>query len=391
MEKQVSWRVFLWDVLMCSLGAYGGPEAHYGVFTERMIIKKKYITEEDLSAYIALTSIIPGPSSTQTIISIGYQMGGPLLAFLTMLVWALPVVLMMTILSFLYAFLANNNISSDVLRFIGPMAVGFIAIAAFRIGKKSIKNTIDGLMFGVVLAITLFFRAVWVYPTLLFLGGMIAVIRSKEQNIWNKVKITPPYRYLLMFAVIAIGSFVLALLFDNRLIFLFDHFFRYGYLIIGGGQVVVPYMYTDLVEVYGFMTSQEFLTGFGLVQGLPGPMFSFSAYAGGMASRGFFNGFQFAGGLISALAIFLPGVLLIYFIFPIWTQLKDVRGFRIALSGITVVASALITSAGILLMRESGLILINFAVLIVTALLLFSRKVPAPLIVIAVLLLGILI
>ena len=85
---------------------------------------------------IALCSILPGPTSTQTIVSIGYKMGGPLLAFLTMLVWALPVLTMMTILSFLYSILASYNISDDSLRFIGPMAVGFIIVAAYRIGKK---------------------------------------------------------------------------------------------------------------------------------------------------------------------------------------------------------------------------------------------------------------
>jgi len=74
-------------------------------------------------------------------------------------------------------------------------------------------------------------------------------------------------------------------------------------------------MYTDLVEVNQFMSSEEFLTGFGLVQGLPGPMFSFSAYAGGMAAREGTALFQVAGGLLSAFAIFLPGVLLIYLVF----------------------------------------------------------------------------
>lgn len=74
---------------------------------------------------------------------------------------------------------------------------------------------------------------------------------------------------------------LLAILFDNELIQLFEHFYRYGYLVFGGGQVVIPVMYGELVEVNQLMSSNEFLTGYGLVQGIPGPMFSFSAYAGG--------------------------------------------------------------------------------------------------------------
>jgi len=68
-NKTVSTNIFLKDVLICSLGAYGGPEAHMGVFMDQMVAKRKYLTEEDLIELIALCSILPGPTSTQTIVS----------------------------------------------------------------------------------------------------------------------------------------------------------------------------------------------------------------------------------------------------------------------------------------------------------------------------------
>ncbi len=393
METNVKsmWKTFLWDVFICSLGAYGGPEAHYGVFTERLILKKKYITEEELGEYIALTSIIPGPSSTQTIVSIGYKMGGPVLAMLTMIVWALPIVVLMTVLSFLYQFLVEHQISTDVLRYIGPMAVGFIGVAAFKIGKKVVKGKVYIILYLLALIITFFYRAVWVFPLLLFCGGFVSIIQSKEKDLWNKVVIKPPFLYLGFFVFIAIGAFVMTIIWKNQLLWLFERFYRYGYLIIGGGQVVVPYMYTDLVEVQQFMTSQEFLTGFGLVQGLPGPMFSFSAYAGGMAARGSSILTQSLGGVLSAVGIFLPGLLLINFILPVWEQIKGVKGIRVALKGVTVIAAGLISSAGLVLMRDSGLSIDNFIVLLLTMGLLLSKKVPAPIIVALVIIAGIII
>lgn len=85
--------------------------------------------------------------------------------------------------------------------------------------------------------------------------------------------------YLIVFmGIILLGQFYL-IGHQNKILNLFESFYRYGYLVFGGGQVVVPLMYTELVEINSFMTNQEFLTGYGLVQGLPGPMFSFSAYA----------------------------------------------------------------------------------------------------------------
>lgn len=385
---QIRWRTFLKDVLICSLGAYGGPEAHYGVFTDQMVIRKNYLTEEELIELIALTGILPGPSSTQTIVAIGHKMGGPLLALLTMLVWALPVLTVMTLLSFLGRFLGSMNISQDGLRYIGPMAVGFIIVAAYRIGRKVVtdKLTLGLLFFGAVT--TYFIRETWIFPLILIIGGVVSMVTSKEKDIWNRVKLNPPWAYLIVFGIFAIGSILLTFIWDNRVVHLFESFYRYGYLVIGGGQVVIPLMHSELVEVNQFMTNQEFLTGFGLVQGLPGPMFSFSAYAGGMAARGESTLTQVLGAVVSGIAIFSPGLLLIYFIYPVWETLKQIKGIKVSLKGITAVAGGLITVAAVILMQSSGFVIDNIIVMILTSLVLLTKKVPAPFIVLIVLIAG---
>ncbi|HBN84491.1 MAG TPA: chromate transporter, partial [Clostridiales bacterium] len=106
-DKRIPWSTFLKDVFICSLGSYGGPEAQFGVFTDQLVTKKKYLTEEELAELIALTIILPGPSSTQTIVAVGHKVGGQGLALLTMLAWSLPVLVLMTLLSFLIPFLGN--------------------------------------------------------------------------------------------------------------------------------------------------------------------------------------------------------------------------------------------------------------------------------------------
>jgi putative chromate ion transporter len=256
------------------------------VFLNRMVGKRKYLTESDLIELMALCSILPGPTSTQTMVSIGYRMGGPKLALFTMLVWALPVLIAMTVLSFLYQFLSVRSISHDVLRYVGPMAVGFIIVAAVRIGRKVIKDVPTALLMVFGAVTTFFIRAPWVFPVVLLMGGAVSMLINKEKGMWNRVSVRPPWRFLVMFAVLALGGIIVADVTDIHLVGLFEHFYRYGYLVFGGGQVVVPVMYSELVDGSGFMTSREFLTGYGLVQGLPGPMFSFAAYAGGMAARG---------------------------------------------------------------------------------------------------------
>jgi chromate transporter len=381
--KKIKWLAYLKDVFICSLGAYGGPEAHFGVFTDQLVIKKKYLTEEELVELIAITGILPGPSSTQTIVAIGYKVGGPLLGLFTMLVWALPALVVMTLLSFLSQFLVNMNIKQDGFRYIGPMAVGFIVVAAYRIGKKVVTDKVSFalLLFGSIT--TYLIREPWIYPLVLILGGVVSIVTSKEKELWNHVKLSPPWKYLIAFGIFAGGSLLLTLVWDIRIVHIFESFYRYGYLVIGGGQVVVPMMYSELVEVNQYMTNQEFLTGFGLVQGLPGPMFSFSAYAGGMAARGGSLLTQILGATAGGIGIFLPGILLIYFVYPVWENLKKVKGIKISLRGVTAIAGGLITVSAIILMQKSGFALDNFLIMIVTVILLFTKRIPAPLIVIA--------
>ena len=388
-NEPVSRTAFLKDVLICSLGAYGGPEAHMAVFMDQMVAKRKYLTEEELVELLALCSILPGPTSTQTIVSIGYKKGGPLLALMTMLVWAAPVLVVMTALSFLYAALSATRVSSEILRFIGPMAVGFIVLAAWRIGRKVVVDRLTMLLMVLSAITTYFIHLPWTFPLVLLAGGLVSIIASRESDIWNRTRISPPWTYLVVFAVFAVGSLALALVTDLRIAALFESFYRYGYLVFGGGQVVVPVMHSELVELNRYMTDAEFLTGYGLVQGLPGPMFSFAAYAGGMAARDGSVLHQVLGAVAGGIGIFLPGLLLIYFVYPVWENIKGVRAVKISLKGINAVAGGMIAAAALILMRKTGLTVANLLVSSATVAILATRKVPAPLIVALALLLGI--
>lgn len=388
MASSIARSDYLRDVFMCSLGAYGGPEAHIGVLLDQLVTKKHYLNEEELIELVALCSILPGPTSTQTIVAIGYKMGGPSLALLTMMVWAAPVILLMTLMSFLYDILGYFHLSSDALRLIGPMAVGFIVVSAFRIGKKVLANSLTWGLFLLAAIVTYIWRDVWVFPVVLLMGGIVSIIAEKEPGMWNRVKIRFPWRYFFAFVILAIGSATIILVWDHPIMHLFASFYRYGYLVFGGGQVVVPMMVNELVDQLQYLSIQEFLVGYGLVQGLPGPMFSFSAYAGGMAVRGSGILSQVSAALVSGVGIFLPGILLIFFVYPVWQDLKQIKAIRISLRGINAVAGGLIATSSILLLQKSGISWTNIVVVGLTILLLASKKVPAPVIVILAILAG---
>lgn len=380
---------FLRDVIALAFTAFGGPQAHIAIMIDLLVEKRKYLTEAELIELNALCQILPGPTSTQTMTSIGYKHGGPALALITLMLWAMPGILAMTTLSFLYSFLRNHNISTEFLRFISPLAVGMVAVAAFKIGKKVVTDSATIVLFAIAAVIACFFRQPWVFPLILLAGGLVTLLLSRSGIQKEHVKLKAPWGYLiafLSFFAIAEGLF---LLYPVRHVQLFESFYRYGSLIFGGGQVLIPFMQGDLVETKHFLTNQEFLTGFGLVQAVPGPLFSFSAYAGGMSVSGTTILGQLAACVISATAIFLPGTLLIFFVYPIWQDLKKLSVIKLALKGVNATAAGLVAAAAWVLLCSIGFSVENILTVLATFGVLSFTKISAPWLVVAALLLGI--
>ena len=93
--------------------------------------RRRDITKEELMDYISFCQLIPGASSTQTITLIGFKIGGVPLAVLTLIIWILPACMLMGGLSFLVSSIGTGNLDASTFQFIQPMAIGFLAFAAF--------------------------------------------------------------------------------------------------------------------------------------------------------------------------------------------------------------------------------------------------------------------
>ena len=385
-EESFSRGKYLKDVFLCSLVAFGGPEAHLGVFLERLVQKKKYLTEKALLEWMALCSFLPGPTSTQVITAIGLERGGRSLALLTLLVWALPVILFMSAVSMLPAMLGQDGLP-QWLGFLAPLAAAFVGWATWSLGRKV---TTDLLTFGLWahgLAVVMLADSPWAIPLAFLAGGGLAVFLDHEKpkpesSIYIRLK--TPWVVLGLFVGFLFLGVIGSVYSGHSLFQTFERFYRYGYLVFGGGQVVVPLMQGELVHSGKLMSQDEFLAGFGLVQALPGPMFSFAAYAGGLCEQGGGWFRQFCGAMIGGWAIFLPGTLLLFFVYPFWGKLKSYPWATKAQRGVNAVAGGLV--AGVLvqiLMNMSWVPEVVLAFVLSFGLLL-TRKVPAPLIAILV-------
>ncbi len=390
--KRVRYFIFLKDVAILSVTAFGGPQGHLAMYLDMLVKKRGYLSEEDLLELYALCQVLPGPTSTQTITSIGYRIGGANLAYLTLLIWMLPAVTIMTVAALMVISFNELSISLDFLRFIQPMAVGIVAYSAYRIASKVVNSKIGfGLM--ILAAIGSFYLPYpFLLPIFLLLGGLTTAVNYKkhekeEKEPGLKIKWNNFFLWagVLVFAALAGG------IFQIRPILLFENFYRNGSLIFGGGQVLVPLLYTEFVEFKDYLSSEEFISGYGFVQAIPGPVFSFSSYVGALSMRDVGIGGQLFGAFASAAGIFLPGTFLIFFVIRFWDQLKKYRMVKASMEGVHAVSSGMVIAATFLIFEPMEGTLINFFLMIGTALTLYFTKIPTPLIILGGLILGIII
>jgi chromate transporter len=391
--RTVRYYVFLKDILTLSLTAFGGPQALLAMLLERMVKKRGYIKEEELWELNALCNMLPGPSSTQLISAIGFRVGGPNLAYLALFVWILPATSLMVTAAFLIDFLQENTPGAlNFARFIQPMAIGFIIFAAQKTISKMVKTTEAMILMLISAFVSFFYSSPYVFPIMLGLGGVSTSIKYKNQpKVEEEKTLTIKWSNFYLWGGVLLGAAILGAVSKYQPILLFENFYRNGSLIFGGGQVLVPYLYTEFVDFKHFLSSEEFLTGYAISQGIPGPTFSIASYIGALSMREFgISGFLI-GGLIGAAGIFLPGIFLIFFVIRFWDQLKLYRPVRAALEGINSVSCGMLIAAAYLLfepLEASGLNI--FFILGTYALLQFS-KVSSPMIISVGIVLGIIV
>jgi chromate transporter len=395
--QRVRYYIFLKDVLLLAVSTFGGPQAHLAHFHKILVQKRKYLSEEDLMELNSLCQMLPGPASTQTLTAIGFKIGGPNLAYLTLLVWIMPAVMIMTTAAIIMSNIQAKNWSIEFTRFIQPMAVGFVSYGAWMIIQKTVKTKTAIVLMIFAAVVSYLFQTPFVLPAIILGAGLLTSLKFRAQPKEEKDKLKIDWSNFLLWAGVLIVAAILGGVTKALPIKLFENFYRNGSLIFGGGQVLAPLLYTEFVQyakpLHYPTAHNEFLSGYALAQAIPGPVFSFSSYIGALAMRSeeYGIGGQILGAFMSALGIFLPGTFLIFFVIRFWNSLKKYRAVRASLEGITAASAGLVASSAIILFQPLENTFLNFGVTIATFCLLVWTKVPSPLIILGGLILGFLI
>jgi chromate transporter len=385
--------LFLRNVLLFTCTAFGGAQAHVALLLKYFVKNTPFITEEDLLELNALAQILPGPASTQTLVGIAYKVGGLKLSLITFLIWIIPSAAVMTFVAISFARFDNKAGFADLFQYIQPVALGIVAFAAYHLSKKVLVNELAVMLALASVVATLVLRNAYVFPLAILIGGMVSsAIGSPREETDLRVRlfsnINPrKLSYLIggLLLLALLGAIINTTSPFSLPIRLFENFYRNGIFIFGGGQVLVPLMFTEFVQMKHYLSAPDFLSGFALQQALPGPTFSFTSYLGSLSKKNFGYGLygQIAGGMIAVLGINLPGLIMVLFIVPFWDDLKKITRIKHSLAGINAVSVGFILAAFLLLVKPIGLDVWSMVILLTTFLVLNFTKISPSILVIA--------
>ena len=330
-----------------SLGCYafGGPTAHIGYFHKEFVEKRQWLSEQDYADTVALCQMLPGPASSQVGISIGFDRAGLPGALAAFIGFTLPSALIMVLLALGYSELSGLSAAMGILHGVKLFAVAVVADALIKMGKSLCPDRPRITLALSTAGLMLLVPGVGMQMTVIAIGALAGYWMYKKEasqaqlpEVKGKKRIAFTAAALFLTGILVIP--VIASQSDNTTMVLFDSFFRSGALVFGGGHVVLPMLQAELVHDAG-VTADAFLVGYSAAQAVPGPMFTFAPFLGGV----FGGSFNLSHALVALVAMFAPSFLLLSAAWPFWNRLKAMPTLRSAINGINAVVTGLLLAA----------------------------------------------
>ena len=320
-------RVFL----KLGLTSFGGPVAHLGYFRREFVVRRAWLDERAYADLVALSQFLPGPASSQTGFAVGLIRAGYLGGLAAWAGFTLPSAAAMTVFAYGEGAL-HGPIGDGLMHGLKLVAVAIVAQAVMGMAETLCPDRPRATIAVLALILTALAPAAWTEIAVILLGALAGFfVCGQDEGIAAAGAEAPVSRGMGMvfaglYLVLLALSFVPA---RAGAAALAGAFYRSGALVFGGGHVVLPLLHAAVVDP-GWVSDSIFLAGYGAAQAVPGPLFSFAAYLGA-AMTSAPNGI--AGAAIALVALFLPGLLLVYGVAPFRDALRARPSAQAAMRG----------------------------------------------------------
>ncbi|MGO9712671.1 MAG: chromate transporter [Polyangiaceae bacterium] len=340
--------------------AFGGPAAHIAIMESEVVRRRRWLSSERFLDLLGVSTLIPGPSSTELAIFIGYERAGWLGLVLAGVCFILPAAIMVAFLAWAYVTYGTLPQMEGVLYGIKPVVIAVVVQALWGLAPKAIKKSVWLGVLGLLACVA---SALGAEALLVLLGGGVAsVLANQVANRKDGVRSFSPG---VLAGLAASGASVAV---PVTLATLFLTFLKIGAVVFGSGYVLLAFLRADLVDRLHWLTESQLLDAVAVGQATPGPVFTTATFIGYVIGGRW-------GALLATVGIFLPGFVLVAVMRPLVDRVRRSPAAGAFLDGVNVAALALMAVVTVQLARTALVDLPTILIALVGAALLIRFKV----------------
>ena len=303
--------------------AFGGPAAHIALMEDEVVRRRRWLTRDAFLDLLGVASLLPGPSSTETALFIGYRRAGIPGLLVAGVCFILPAMLMVGVLA--WAYVANQHLPAvqGILYGVRPVVIAIIAQALWRLGTTAVKTPLlAGIGAAALLAALFGLNLVAV----LISAGVVAMVRQ-----WSRVR---QHHCLLLPLAGGLATVPATAAATPSLLNIFLIFLKFGSVVFGSGYVLLAFLQHDLIAQHHWLTEAQLNDAIVVGQVTPGPVFTTATFIGYLLGGPW-------GALLATAGIFLPAFGFVAITGPLVRKLRQSSAAGAFLDGVNVGSLAL--------------------------------------------------
>jgi len=327
-------RYFLW---LGTVG-FGGPLALVNSMDEDLVRRRRWLTEQEYLEGLAIANTLPGPVAFQVGVYCGYVRHGVLGGVLAGLAFIATSVVLLLVGGALYLHYAALQTVTALFYGIGPVMVAIVLQSGYKLTRRTLKDGLQWVLFGVSLAITVVTQRelalLFVAAGLLGLAWYAKPWRRLGRKAIATGAVDPVKGFSIKPGLALAAAGLVPLAGSGALAQLFAFFFEAGLFVFGSGLVIVPLLKAGIVDEHHWLTNRAFVDAVAMGIVTPGPVVIMATFAGYLVAG-------FSGAAVATAGIFLPSYLMVFLGAPLMRRYRDlpevqgfVRGITAAVIGV---------------------------------------------------------
>lgn len=337
--------------------AFGGPAAHVAMMEDELVRRRKWVSPGEFLDLFAVANLLPGPSSTELAIYLGYRLGGIAGLLLAGCCFILPAFLMVAALAWAYVRYGSLPAAVGILYGVKPVVIAIVLQALWRLSRSAVKTP----MLAVLGFLALVASFVGVNPiAILFGAGCLA---AGGYAVQRRTTPTAPLAIGLPSLSLAAGASA-----SPTLGGLFFVFLKLGCVVFGSGYVLLAFLRPELVTSRHWLSESQLLDAVAVGQVTPGPVFTTATFIGYVVAGP-------KGALLATVGIFAPAFVFVALTGPLVRKLRESKTAGALLDGLNVASLALMAVVTWQLAHSAVVDRVTLAVALASAVLLLCYRV----------------